>query len=83
VLLGVTFSTVKDLKAWRREVGLGPDLLCDVDRSVAIAYGAADGPAQERPRRRSVLIGADASVLNVYDVADAAGHPAAVLADLG
>ena len=82
MLLGITFSAVDDLKAWRREVGLGPDLLCDADRSVAIAYGAADGPEQERPRRRSVLIGAGGTVLKVYDVDDAEGHPAAVLADL-
>jgi peroxiredoxin len=81
-VLGIAFSPVEELKAWRAEVGLGADLLCDADRQVAIAYGAADTPDQERPRRRSVLIGADGRVLKVYDVADAEGHAAAVLADL-
>ncbi len=47
-----------------------------------MAYGAADSPDQERPKRISVLIGADGRVEKLYEVADAEGHPDAVLADL-
>ncbi len=47
-----------------------------------MAYGAAESADQERPSRVSVLVGPDGKVLKTYTVDDAAGHPAAVLADL-
>lgn len=83
VLLGITFSTAEDLKAWREEIGLDSDLLSDADRTVAMAYGAAESPDQERPKRISVLIGEDGKVAKIYEVADAEAHPAQVLEDLG
>ena len=79
----MTFSPTQDLRAWRDEVGLGSDLLCDADRAVALAYGAAESPDQERPKRVSVLVGPDGKVVKTYDVDDAEGHAATVLADLG
>lgn len=83
MLLGVTFSPEEDLKSWGEEVGLESDLLCDADRNVAMAYGAADSVDQERPKRMSVLIGPDGKVVKTYAGPDAEGHPAEVLADLG
>ncbi len=82
VLLGITWSAPEELKSWSHEVGLTTELLCDVDRSVALAYGAAESADQERPKRVSVLIGADGKVAKAYQVDDAEGHPAAALADL-
>lgn len=82
-MLGITFSPKEDLKSWAEEVGLESDLLCDANRAVAIAYGAADSADQERPRRMSVLVGPDGKVAKTYESPDAAGHPAEVLADLG
>jgi len=83
VLLGITFSPADDLKSWAEEVGLDSHLLCDVGRTVAIAYGAADSVDQERPKRISVLVGPDGRVVKTYATPDAAAHPAEVLADLG
>ena len=68
--------------AWAGEVGYGGDLLSDADRSVAIAYGAAESPDQERPKRISILVGADGKVVEIYEVSDAEAHPAEVLAGL-
>ena len=82
-VVGITFSTPAELKSWAGEVGLGADLLSDADRSVAIAYGAAESRDQERPKRISVLVGANGKVARVYEVADAEAHAAQVLADLG
>jgi peroxiredoxin len=80
--LGITFSAIEDLKAWRDEVGLAADLLCDAERAVAIAYGAAESPDQERPKRISVLVGPDGRIVKLYDVSEAEAHPAAALNDL-
>lgn len=70
------------MKAWADEIGLQADLLCDADRAVAMAYGAAESPDQERPKRISVLVGPDGKIAKLYDVSEAESHPAAVLDDL-
>ena len=82
-MLGVTFSPPDDLKTWIGETGLTTDLLCDADRSVALAYGAADSADQERPARMSVLIGPDGKVLKTYEKPDPGTHSSEVLRDLG
>ena len=81
-MLGVTFSPTDDLKTWRDEVGLSAELLCDADRSVALAYGAAESADQERATRVSVLIDPGGLVAKAYEVSDAEAHPAAALADI-
>ena len=82
VVLGITFSATDELKTWRDEVGLTAELLQDADRSVALAYGAAESADQEKPMRISVLVGTDGLVVNAYAVSDAEGHPAAALAEI-
>ncbi len=81
-MLGITFSSPEELKAWAHETGVTTDLLYDADRSVAMAYGAAESVDQERPTRISVLIGPDGKVLKTYAVSDAEGHPSEALMDL-
>jgi len=81
--LGITFSATEDLKKWRDEVGLPSDLLCDTDKSVAMAYGAAESADQERPSRMGVVIGPDGKVIDAYAVDDAEGHATRALGDLG
>lgn len=83
MLIGITFSLPEDLKRWAEETGLATDLLCDADRTVAMAYGAAESADQERPTRVSVLIGPDGRVVKVYPKPDAEQHPEEVLRDLG
>ena len=79
-MLGITFSPTEDLRKWREEVGLTADLLCDADRSVALAYGAAESADQERATRVTVIVGPDGKVLQAYAVDNAEAHPAEALA---
>ncbi len=81
-MLGITFSPTDDLKKWREEVGLTADLLCDADRSVALAYGAAESADQEKATRVTVIIGPDGTVLQAYAVDNAEAHPAEALAHI-
>lgn len=81
-VLGITWSSTDELKAWGNEVGLTTELLSDTDHSVAAAYGAVESPDQERPKRISVLVGPDGKVLKAWAVSDAEGHPAAVLQEI-
>ena len=80
--MGITFSPTDDLKQWRSDVGLTADLLCDADRSVAMAYGAAESADQERATRISVLVGTDGKIVKTYEVSEAEAHPSAALADI-
>lgn len=82
VVLGITWSAPADLKSWSEELSYTDHLLSDADRSVALAYGAAESAEQERPSRVSVLIGTDGKVAKTYVVADAEVHPIEALADL-
>lgn len=82
MVLGITFSAPEDLKKWRDDIGLSCDLLSDGDRSVAMAYGAASSPDQEKAGRIAVSIGADGRIVESYEVADAAGHASAAVASL-
>ena len=63
-------------------MGLASELLHDADRSVAMAYGAAESADQEKATRVSVLVGGDGKVVRRYAVSDAEAHPAEALADL-
>lgn len=82
-MLGITFSSPQDLKTWIGETGLTTDLLCDADRAVALAYGAAETADQERATRVSVLIGADGRVIKTWTKPDPENHPSEILGDLG
>lgn len=81
-MLGITFSSTEDLKTWSSEVGYTADLLQDPDRSVAMAYGAADSADQEKATRVSILVGPDGKVAKTYADMNAEAHPAEVLAEL-
>ena len=81
-MLGITFSPTDDLKKWREEVGLTADLLCDADRSLALAYGAAESADQEKATRVTVIVGPDGTVLQAYTVDNAEAHPAEALAHI-
>ena len=82
-LLGITFSNTDVLREWRDKVGLASDLLQDADRAVAMAYGAADSPQQEKAGRVSVLIDEQGTVAKVYRPKDVSAHPSEVLHDIG
>lgn len=83
MLLGITFSSPEDLKAWANEHDATLELLCDADRSVAMAYGAAESADQERATRLSVLIGPDGKIAKTFEILDPEQHPDDVLLALG
>ncbi len=81
-MVGITFNPPEDLKQWADEHGYTATLLYDADRAVAMSYGAADSPDQEKATRVSILVGPDGNISKTYEVEDAPGHADAVLADV-
>ena len=82
VVLGITFGSKEELKKWKKELDLKSDLLCDADKSVSLAYGAAETNEKERPSRIGIVIGPNGKVIYSYDVDDAEGHAARALAEV-
>ncbi len=81
VIFGVSFDSEDDNRAFKEKYEFPYDLLTDAQKSMSIAYGAAETDSA-RPSRVSVLIGPDGKVSASYAVEDKAGHPDEVLADL-
>ena len=57
-------------------------LLSDVDRTVALAYGACRDLKAAWPNRVSFLIDEQGQIARTYDGVDPRDHPASVLADI-
>ena len=56
--------------------------LCDIDRSVGMAYGAADAAEAGYAKRISYVIGEDGRILHAYAKVDPKTHLDQVLSDL-
>jgi peroxiredoxin Q/BCP len=82
ILLGASFDSVEQNAAFAEKLGLDFPLLCDTDRTLALAYGACPDPKARYPERISVLIDEDGRVARIYEQVDPRDHAARVLVDL-
>ena len=80
MIMGVSFDTPAANKAFAEKYQFPYNLLCDVDKLVGIAYGAADDASARAARRISVLVDPDGVVHKVWPKVDTKAHPADVLA---
>ena len=85
VVIGVSFDTPADNKAFADAQDFGFPLLSDVDRTVGARYEATrddDDQYEAFPRRLSYLIDPAGVIRRSYIVSDVAGHAEEVLHDL-
>jgi peroxiredoxin Q/BCP len=84
-VLGASFDTPEENRAFAEDQQFGFRLLSDVDRAVGTAYEVAR-PADDQyssfPMRISYLIVPDGVIRRGYAVADVKSHADEVLADL-
>ena len=83
VILGASFDSAQENKAFKDKYDFPYDLLCDVDKSVAVAYGAAADASASSPARISYLIDPNGKIAKVYGNVSPAEHPDKVLGDIG
>ncbi len=81
-VLGISFDSVAENRAFAEKFDFPFPLLCDVDRSVGMAYGAADAPDAGYAERISYVIGEDGRILHAYPEVDPKTHLDQVLGDL-
>lgn len=84
-MLGASFDTPEENKAFADEQRFGYRLLSDVDRAIGRQYGVEKGPDEQYPdfpRRITFLIDPQGAVAKVYEVSDPAAHPGHVVDDI-
>jgi len=74
VVLGISFDSVADNAAFAEKHGFNFRLLSDPDRSVGVAYGAADDAKSRHAKRFTFVIDADGKIEQAIDTADPGGQ---------
>jgi peroxiredoxin Q/BCP len=74
-ILGVSFDTPAENAAFARKYNFDYPLLCDTDRKIGMAYGAADDAKSGSARRIGVIIGPDGKVKEYLPKVSAANFP--------
>ncbi len=79
MILGVSFDTVEENRAFAEKFRFPFRLLCDTQREIGIAYGACDTAKDGYARRISYVIGPAGAIVHVFPKVDAKSHPREVL----
>src|ERR1700687_1606708 len=74
-ILGVSFDTPAENAAFALKYSFNFPLLCDTDRKIGMAYGAADDAKAGNARRVGVIIGPDGKVKEYLPKVSAATFP--------
>jgi peroxiredoxin Q/BCP len=82
-VVGVSFDTVGDNRAFARKYEFDYPLLSDPDRTMGLDYHAASDPDQATADRITYLIAPDGTIAGVWEKVDVKTHPAEVLAAIG
>lgn len=82
MVLGVSFDTVDENRAFAEKFDFPYRLLSDTDRKIGLAYHATSPGETKGARRISYLIDREGTIERAYENVDAAAHPAQVLADI-
>jgi peroxiredoxin Q/BCP len=76
VIFGVSFDDQKDNAAFSKKFGFNFPLLCDTDRRIGIAYGAADpGSTSGNARRIAYVIDPQGRIREAHEKVDARSYP--------
>lgn len=82
VLLGVSFDTVDENRAFANKFGFEFPLLCDTKRELGMSYGACKSVADKNASRIAYVIDGTGTIQSVYPQVDAANFPETVLKTL-
>jgi peroxiredoxin Q/BCP len=81
-VLGISFDTPAENRAFAEKFGYTFPLLCDVERKVGLAYGAARSKSDRYAARYTYVIGPDGRVRAAIDTKDPAAQAGALLGKL-
>lgn len=79
MILGISFDSIAENKAFAEKFGYTFPLLSDPDRKVGLAYKACDKPTDGYAKRYTYVIGPTGRIERAIDTKDAAGQANALL----
>ena len=82
-MLGVSFDTEEENRAFAEKFNFPFRLLCDTDRQIGMAYGACDEPTAPYARRISYVIDPAGRISQAIGKVSPATHPDELLASIG
>jgi peroxiredoxin Q/BCP len=82
VILGASFDTPAENKAFAEKYHFNFPLLCDTDRKIGLTYGAASTPKDEYARRIAYVIDENGTVAEAHPKVDPKSYPQEQLARL-
>ena len=82
-IIGIGYGSISTLQNWAEDEGFRYELWQDVDRTLAVHFGAASSASSWAPSRKTVLLDGDGNHILSYDVGlfSISGHPSDVLED--
>jgi peroxiredoxin Q/BCP len=81
-VLGVSFDTAEENKAFAEKFGYTFPLLCDTQRTLGLAYKACDDTSEKYAKRFTYVIGPDGKIEQSIDTQDPGGQAAEILKSL-
>ena len=78
----MSFDTQDENRRFAEKFNFPFPLLCDTDRTIGVAYGAADSTKDEYARRIAYVIDEQGNVAQAHAKVDAANYPREQLAAL-
>lgn len=81
-VLGVSFDSVADNKAFADKFDYTFSLLCDTDRAIGLAYGACRSAKDRLAARITYVIGPDGLIEQAVETKDPAGQAALLLGSM-
>ena len=74
-MLGASFDTPEENEKFAKKFDFPFPLLCDMDRKIGIAYGAAESPKDEFARRIAYVIDEDGKIAEAHPNVDPKSYP--------
>jgi peroxiredoxin Q/BCP len=81
-ILGASFDDAAENAKFAAKYKFNFPLLCDTDRSIGLAYGAASSPSDEYAKRIAYLIDENGKIAEAHPKVDARNYPKEQLARL-
>ncbi len=81
-VLGISFDSVEENKAFADKFDFPFRLLSDIERRVGLSYGACRSPDDAHAQRLTYVIGTDGSIERAIDTQDPAGQAEDILSGL-
>ena len=78
-ILGVSFDSAAENKAFAEKFDYDFPLLCDTTRAMGLAYGAADSATDGYAKRYTYVIDGEGKIEQAIDTKDPKGQAAALL----